>query len=163
MRKPQHSCTAFPFTDFLKIRLKFAVLFNRKQSTAAEWLQWAWTFKLYTDQPIEGRPPEINIISHRPNLHSVVIARPTLKVLVSSQQYITRVKEAAFNINKEVQLDTWPLSYSFLSFSFNYRATPRHLPLFICQFFIIYDLCTYNYMDFVPSNGHRTNMKPSQQ
>lgn len=56
-------------------------------------------------------PPELNIISHRPNLHSVVITRPTLKVLVSSQQYITRVKEAAFNINKEVQLDTWPLLF----------------------------------------------------
>lgn len=38
--EPQHSSTAFPLTDFLKIRLKFAVLFNRNQATAADWLQW---------------------------------------------------------------------------------------------------------------------------
>lgn len=38
--EPQHSSTAFPLTDFLKIRLKSAVLFTRNQSTAADWLQW---------------------------------------------------------------------------------------------------------------------------
>lgn len=38
--EPQHSTTAFPLTDFLKIRLNFVVFFNRKQATAADRLQW---------------------------------------------------------------------------------------------------------------------------
>lgn len=36
----QHSSTAFALTDFLKITLNFAVLFNRNQTTAADRLQW---------------------------------------------------------------------------------------------------------------------------
>lgn len=121
---------------FLKIRLKFAVLFNRNQSTAA--------------RPVEGRPPKLNIIINRPNLHSVVITKPILKgTCVLTAVYYKG--QGSSNINNEVQRDTCPLSYSFLSFRFNYRATPRHFPLFIGQFSIVYGLCTYNYMDFVPS------------